>query len=393
MRRNQRSRQGNDGLRIAVVCFPVNPGFVDYLVGLVAGLRPHADVAVLTSDTMEATDKAQLGEAEFCFRRSRHLAIDIWKFVYRVFVIRPDVLLMQAWLKVPLLETPMIWLFRMFGVRCVVTVHDVLPHEPRRWHKPILRLYYGAFDALVAHSALAREQLLALGVKRPVAVIPCGLLDRFDVDHLSQAQARVRLPGVADDSFVALFFGHVSRRKGALAFAQAAAHLPPEANVRLILAGKPDFPASDLEALRAECSQRNVMFYEGHVPFEDVQTFFIGSDCVVIPYLEGTTSAVLKIAIAFEKPIVATRIGDVPETVDDRSAVLIGLDDLPAAIAAGIIEAQRRSTALEVGVRALKSSLSWDVIGKQYYDELSAAAKTRSRLRDNATLANSTSQM
>jgi glycosyltransferase involved in cell wall biosynthesis len=371
------SERDKTDLRIAVVCFAVNPGFVDYLVGLVAALRQHAEISVLTSDTVDQPHRNMLGDADFCFRRSRHLPVDIWIYIWRVLSAKPDIVLVQAWLKVPLLEIPAIALFRLFGISCVVTVHDVLPHNLRPWHRPILRLYYRAFDALVAHSHAAREQLGALGIRQPIAVIPHALLDRFNLDHLTKEAARARLGGVEDDAFVALFFGHVTKRKGALAFAEAAKHLPPHANVKLIIAGQPDLAAPDLHRLRSDCSEFGVTFREGHVAFEDVQTLFAGADCVAIPYLEGTTSGVLKVAIAFEKPVVATAVGDVAETVDSRSAVLIQADDLPAAIAAGILQAKLRCRELEDGVRAIKAALSWDEIGRRYYAYLVDIAKSR----------------
>ncbi len=362
-------------LRVALACFPVNPGFIDYIVGLAQVLRQHAEVDVLTSTTASAPHQQALGPATYCFRRSRHLPVDIWRYAWHVLATRPDVLLMQAWVKWPLLELPLIWLFRLAGIRCVCTVHDVLPHEPRRWDPWILRRYYGAFNGLVAHSRLAREQLARLGVRCPVAVIPCALLDQFNQQPLSRADARSRVPGLEGDetSFVALFFGHVTRRKGALAFAEAARYLPAGARIKLVMAGKPDLSGAEMQQLRASCAGGSVMLFEGHVPFEQVQPLFAAADCVVIPYLEGTTSAVMKVALAFEKPIVATPIGDVPETLDSASAVLIPVTDLALGIAAGIVEARRRAWDLAAEMRKCKAGLSWQQIGASYAGCLHAA--------------------
>ena len=355
-------------LRVALACFPVNPGFIDYIVGLAQVLRQHAELDVLTSTTASASHQQALGPATYCFRRSRHLPIDIWRYVWHVLATRPDVLLMQAWVKWPLLELPLIWLFRLVGVRCIATVHDVLPHEPGRWDPWILRRYYGAFNGLVAHSRLAREQLARMGVRCPIGVIPCALLDQFNQQPLSRSAARLRVPGLEGDetSFVALFFGHLTRRKGALAFAEAARHLPAGERVKLVMAGKPDLSAAELQHLRASCLESGVALFEGHVPFGQVQPLFAAADCVVIPYVEGTTSAVMKVALAFEKPIVATPIGDVPETLDADSAVLIPVTDLAAGIAGGVLEARRRAAALTVEVRKRKAGLSWQQIGASY---------------------------
>ena len=357
--------------RISVVCFPVNPGFADYLVGLAEALRHHVDVDVLTSSTLDPAHRTAIGPATYCFRRSRNLPVDIWIYVRHVLSTRPDALLVQAWLKWPLLEWPLIWLFRLAGIRCIATVHDVLPHEPKPWDRLILRWYYGTFNGLVAHSRQAREQLEAMGVQCPVAIIPHTLLDRFNREPLSRADARLRVTGLQgdEDSFVALFFGHITRRKGALAFAQAARHLKGQ-GVKLLMAGEPDLSARELAQLRADCAEGDVLLREGHIPFGEVQALFAGADCVVIPYLEGTTSGVLKVAIAFEKPVIATPIGDVMETVDERSAVLISVLNLPAGIAAGIIEARMRAADLATEIARCKDSLSSRRIGMAYADFL-----------------------
>ena len=354
--------------RVAVACFAVNPGFADYLGGLAQALRSHADVDVLTSSGLAAEHRATVEPATYCFRRSRHLPIDIWAYVWHVLATRPDVLLVQAWLKWPLLEWPLIWLFRQAGIRCVATVHDVLPHEPGRWDRAILRRYYRAFDGLVAHSRAAREQLGAMGGAGPITVTPHALRDGSNREQLTRAAARRRVPGLEGDdaSFVALFFGHLTRRKGALAFAEAAAAFAPGEGIKLVMAGAPDLPPRDLARLRSLCSEGGVLLREGHVLTGDVQALFASADCVVIPYLEGTTSGVLKIAIDFEKPVVATRIGDVTETVDERSAVLIPVQDLAPAIAAGVRQARERAPALAVEIAKCKASLSWQHIGASY---------------------------
>ncbi len=361
-------------LRVAVVCFAMRPGLVDYVIGLANALRKENEVFVLTSDNIEPAHSDLLGEATYCFRRSRHLPVDIVKYIWQVIKLRPDCLLMQAWIKWPLLEIPMIWLFRSLGIRCLVTVHDVLPHKCRRWDKWILSRYYPAFDTVIAHSSAAQGALRGMGVDNPIAVIPCAIFDNYQASVMTKQDARTQLAACRQSDFVALFFGHVSKRKGAQQFAESAKHLPPEENIHLVMAGKADLTAHELALLKTECSHNGVTFNEGHVAFEDVQKYFVSADCVVIPYLEGTTSAVLKVAIAFQLPVVATRIGDIPETIDERSGVFIGADDLPKAIAAGILEAKRRSAELASGMHILRSKYTWEAIGAMYTESLHATA-------------------
>ena len=53
----------------------------------------------------------------------------------------------------------------------------------------------------------------------------------------------------------------------------------------------------------------------------------MASDVVALPYREGTTSGVLKLAIAFGVPVVATRVGDLPEEVPTGGGILFDAGD------------------------------------------------------------------
>ncbi len=352
-------------MKVDIVCFAGQSGLGHYAVSLARGLDREADVRLLTSHTMEPEVRRLYPKTILPFRRTRTLPLDIWRFVGAVLRRRPDVLLVQAFIKAPLIETIMVRLFRLSGIVCAATVHDVLPHDPKPWSRFVFARYYAAFDRLIAHSEAARSQLRAMGVGTPIAVVPHGVYDIFDTEDLSMASARERLGGLRQDDYVVLFFGHLETRKGLMAFVEAAERMAGE-GPRFVIAGRSSLPASAAAAFEARCRAAGILLFERHIPFAEVQSFFAAADLVAMPYLEGTTSGILKLAIAFGRPVVATAIGDVPETVDDSMGVVIAPDNLPASLVDGIRQARSDAARLKRTALERRQAYGWTAIGKSY---------------------------
>jgi glycosyltransferase involved in cell wall biosynthesis len=59
-------------------------------------------------------------------------------------------------------------------------------------------------------------------------------------------------------------------------------------------------------------------FHEGYVSAEGLANLFEKASLVVLPYLSASTSGVLMIAYSFGRPVVATKVGCLPEYVEDN---------------------------------------------------------------------------
>lgn len=328
-------------MKIEVVSFTGDSGLADYAVSLARALVARAQTTVVTASSLPARFD-QLGfSVQRVFRRSRHYPLDILRFICGVLRRRPHWLLLQGPLKFAWLDGFVIRLLRLAGIRVAVTVHDVLPHYPRPWSATSYGFYYRSFQRVIVHSEAALAGVRALGVRGEVLVVPHGIYDIFDLTGISRSAARTKIGGLVDDDFVVLFFGHLEPRKGLLPFLDAAERLAGHSGVRLVLAGanavagKDGVCAARLEAAR---KQPNVIVHDRRIPFEDVENYFAGCDLVALPYLEGTTSGVLKLALAFGKPVVATRVGDFPEQVPIGAGVFLDNDEhLTVALAEAVL--------------------------------------------------------
>jgi glycosyltransferase involved in cell wall biosynthesis len=72
----------------------------------------------------------------------------------------------------------------------------------------------------------------------------------------------------------------------------------------------------------------NVKVIDKYVPNEDVATYFSAADVVVLPYVSGTGSGVVQIAFGFTKPVIATKVGCLPDVVaEGKTGYLVGPKD------------------------------------------------------------------
>jgi beta-1,4-mannosyltransferase len=213
------------------------------------------------------------------------------------------------------------------GIRVVWTLHNVLDHEPQN---PRAELFFKRriaklADAVLVHCGYAIEVASsAYGMSREDAgkfrVIPhpnyIGLYD----DSIGEAEARASL-GLSESDLVFLFFGNIRSYKGIFDLVDAFRELSlPQA--RLLIVGRPwddDMANALADVVSGEPRIRTVVRF---VDRAEVQIFFRAADYVVFPYREVLTSGSMLLAMSFAKAVIAPRLGCIPETVDERCAIL-----------------------------------------------------------------------
>lgn len=316
-------------MKIEVVSFTGDSGLADYAVSLARALARSTKSTVVIAQSLPARFDSMGFAVERVFRRSRHYPVDIFRFFSGVLRRRPDWVLLQGPLKFPLVDALVVRALALFGIRLGVTVHDVLPHYPRAWSRAEYGFYYRSFRRVVVHSEAAKTGVRALGVKGDILMVPHGIYDIFDLTGIGRQAARQRVGNLQESDFVVLFFGHLEPRKGLLEFLDAAEALKDRGDIKFVLAGSNSLGGHVpmyAERLETARSMANVVVHDRRIPFEDVENYFAASDLVALPYLEGTTSGILKLALAFGKPVVATRVGDFPEQVPAGGGLIIDSD-------------------------------------------------------------------
>jgi glycosyltransferase involved in cell wall biosynthesis len=202
----------------------------------------------------------------------------------------------------------------------------------------------------------------------PAAVLttPHPVYDFTAPDHprKSQREARQAL-SLPPDVRLALFFGFIKPYKGAMHLIEAAPRLKEHygEQIRILVVGdiygdrKPYFDRV------ARLDVGDVLsLIDGFVPDETVEDYFLAADLVVLPYVSATQSGIVQIAYNYDKPVVTTSVGGLPEVVvPEKTGFLVPPGD-PEALAAAIIRFfdENWAEVMAAGVAREKAKYSWD---------------------------------
>lgn len=360
-------------LHIACVCFVGKFGLADYTLSLARALSSFSKSEIISSDTFSYPSVSFDGVVTRVFRRSRYYPIDLLKFLFYVISKRPDILIFQSILKVPFVDALVVRLIRAFGIKVFATVHDVLPHHPRPWSRLEYQFFYKSFDGLVAHSIDAKERLVEFGVAAPIEVVPHGVYDIYRLGLVAREQARMNL-GFSSDDFVALFFGLLDPRKGVEFLVELVESQRLPDGVKLFFAGRSalgKFDADLEERFGVIARSEHCVALVREIPFDEVEQIFLAADVVLLPYKEGTTSGVLKLAVAFDRPVIASNVGDLPSNISPGTGVIFGMTD-PVGEIADALEAIRTNYAeFSRACHESGEEFCWEKVGKRYFEFIS----------------------
>jgi L-malate glycosyltransferase len=130
--------------------------------------------------------------------------------------------------------------------------------------------------------------------------------------------------------------GRLSREKGhidMIAALQYLRQMQPSRDVRLIIVGEGPEQLPLAQAIHSAGLDKHVVF-AGQL--KDVAPYYEAADVVAIPSLSEGSPNVLLEAMAYAVPVVATRVGGIPEIVTDGETALLVPPRHPVAMAKAI---------------------------------------------------------
>jgi glycosyltransferase involved in cell wall biosynthesis len=164
---------------------------------------------------------------------------------------------------------------------------------------------------------------------KPAQQIVHPLYDNFG-EALSKKEARTVL-GLPEVGKVVLFFGFIRKYKGLDLLLEAMKILaadPLTADIRLLVAGEfyedrklYDQLIQDLEI------EKSLILKTDFIADSEVKYYLSAADFVIQPYKNATQSGVTPLAYHFEKPMLVTNVGGLPDLVPDYKVGLVAEPD------------------------------------------------------------------
>jgi starch synthase len=279
------------------------------------------------------------------------------------------------------------------GAKLVLTTHSLEPHRP--WKVEQLgSAYYAsswlertAFqnaDGVVAVSkAMKRDVNELYGVPlEKVRVIPNGI-DPNEYKPTLNEEVLTRY-GVDSSQPYVLFVGRITRQKGILHLANALKHLPEGTQV-VLCAGAPD--TKEIEAEMAELIETaraegaNVVWVREMVPRSDLVVLYSHAALFVCPSVYEPFGIINLEAMACETPVVASKVGGIPEiVVPGETGLLVPFEagedfepkdpeafarDLAAAMTELLKDPERRDAMGKASRKRVEERFSWAAVAHE----------------------------
>ncbi len=252
-----------------------------------------------------------------------------WQVVQYARRLKPDLIHLETTLGRMAWALP--WLKQVAPL--ILSVHDPQPHsgEDPLKKKIIRALNFGQAKHFILHNhaqmpGFLRQQRLSA---ERVSVIPLGPY------HLYRQFIRQQLP--SDPSCV-LFFGRLSPYKGLERLIQAAPMVCEKVpDARFVIAGKA-ITGYELPALPGLPNGGRWDVINTYIPNDRLAELFQRAAVVVCPYTDATQSGVVLTAYAFGKPVVASRVGGLPEYVQHGVTGVLVEPGNAASLADGLVQ-------------------------------------------------------
>lgn len=228
-----------------------------------------------------------------------------------------DLLIVKFWLPFmgPSLGTICRQVKKNGKTKIISIIDNIIPHEKRIGDWQLAKYFVNSVDGFIAMSASVLEDLKKFDSKKPKVFSPHPLFDNFG-ESVNKVQAYEHL-GLEVNSDYLLFFGFIRDYKGLDLVLQAMADpRVKDLNFKLIVAGEFYTDAQPYWDMITNLGIADKLVLKtDFIPDDEVRYYFCAADMVVQPYKHATQSGVTQICYHFDRPMLVTNVGGLPEIV------------------------------------------------------------------------------
>lgn len=235
-------------------------------------------------------------------------------------MVKTNIVHIQFWspITIPIYLT-ILPILRLRKKKLILTIHNVIPHESFFLEKFLTKLLFYFSNHFIVHSKENKKSLnsfFKIPLKK-ISVIPHGvfrikkeLVEKFEKEKGEK---------------IILYFGIIRKYKGIDVLIKAFSIVNKKIkNCKLIIAGKSwiNWSKNYRSLIEKYNLTNNITLFLDYIPNAKVASLFDAADVVVLPYTEfDAQSGVGSIAIDFNKPLIVSNVGGLPDFVKDSKAI------------------------------------------------------------------------
>jgi len=282
--------------------------------------------------------------------------------------LKADLMIVKFWLPfmAPCLGSISRIVKRNGRTKVISIIDNIIPHEKRPGDFMLAKYFVKSVDGFVAMSESVLTDLEQFDSKKPKVYSPHPLFDNFGV-AITKPEAYEKL-GLAINEEYILFFGFIRDYKGLdlLLHAMADERIR-QLNIKLIVAGEFYSNAQPyLDLIQQLNIADKLILKTDFIPDNEVRNYFCAADLVVQPYKHATQSGVTQICYHFDRPMLVTNVGGLPEMVPHNKVGYVVTPE-PLSIADAIVDfySNHRELQMRDNIRLEKKKYAWSAMLKK----------------------------
>ena len=276
--------------------------------------------------------------------------------------LKPDLVIIKFWIPFmgPCYGTILRIIKKNKHTKIISIIDNIIPHEKRRGDVSFTKYFVKPVDAFITMSKSVFQEI-ELFTDKLKEYTPHPLYDNFG--DIIQKENAIHKLNLSPDYKYLLFFGFIRDYKGLdLAIKAMTNNEIQKQAIKLIVAGEfyeDSAPYHDL--IQKYNLSDKIILRTDFIPDEQVADYFCAADLIVQPYKSATQSGVTQIAYHFNKPVLVTNVGGLPEIIPHKKVGYVVNPD-PGEIADSILDFYKHSREVEFlpNIIKQKEKYSWD---------------------------------
>lgn len=235
----------------------------------------------------------------------------------RIKKLRPDLVVIKFW--IPFMGPAFGTILRIIRsnkhTKVISIIDNIIPHEKRPGDRMFSNYFVKSVDGFIAMSRAVLKDLETFDKVKPKLYSPHPLYDNFGA--LIPKEEAKKVLGLDPGFSYMLFFGFIRDYKGLDLLIEAFAdERLRKYSVKLVIAGEYYTNAEPyIELIKKHKLEEYIVQRTDFIPDDKVAPYFCASDIVVQPYKDATQSGVTQVAYHFNRPMLVTNVGGLPEMI------------------------------------------------------------------------------
>lgn len=214
---------------------------------------------------------------------------------------------------------------KQYSNKIIFITENVISHESNFIDQILTKIGLKNASGFLVLSDIVADKLKDIVSGKRIYKSELPIYDCYQNPRTTNIDSLKSVLGYSSKNKILLFFGYIRKYKGLDVLLKAISDLTTSDNsFRLLVVGEfYDDENNYREIIKKFHIENYVYVINRFVPNEEVEKYFMISDCVVLPYKNATQSGVLNIAYGFQKPAIVTKVGGLAEFVEDEKTGII----------------------------------------------------------------------